>query len=211
MIMFKHLEVLVEEYSAEVALANLLPKLLPTYVDFDIRSFRGKTDLLKKLPDRLKGYRSWLPEDWRILVLCDRDDQDCQELKKHLEACATLSGFTTKTSAPNDQFTVLNRIAIEELESWFLGDAAAVSKAYPRIPETFSTRTRYRLPDEITGGTWEALQALLQRHGYHQGGLNKVEAARAISQFMAMAPKNNRSISFHSFCTGLSALINQDR
>ena len=59
--MFKHLEVLVEEYSAEAALNNLLPKILPTEIEFKILSFRGKTDLLKKLPSRLKGYRSWIP------------------------------------------------------------------------------------------------------------------------------------------------------
>ena len=94
--MFKHLEVLVEEYSAEVALQNLLPKILPTDVDFNIRSFRGKSDLLRKLPERLKGYRSWISEDYRILVLCDRDNENCHDLKKKLEDCAILSGFTTK-------------------------------------------------------------------------------------------------------------------
>jgi hypothetical protein len=56
-----HLEILVEEYSAEIALANLLPKILPPDVEFEIHSFQGKTDLLKKLPQRLKGYRPWLP------------------------------------------------------------------------------------------------------------------------------------------------------
>ncbi|WP_008313064.1 hypothetical protein [Leptolyngbya sp. PCC 6406] len=88
--MFTHLEVLVEEYSAEVALYNLLPKVLPEGVDFKIRSFQGKADLIKKLPQRLKGYRSWIPSDWRILVLCDRDQEDCRELKRKLEDHAIL-------------------------------------------------------------------------------------------------------------------------
>ncbi len=34
-----HLEVLVEEYSAEVVLKNLLPKILPSDVEFEIHSF----------------------------------------------------------------------------------------------------------------------------------------------------------------------------
>ncbi|MEQ9372745.1 MAG: hypothetical protein RIG63_27555 [Coleofasciculus chthonoplastes F3-SA18-01] len=80
-----HLEVLVEEYSAKVALDNLLPKILPSDVEFELHSFQGKSDLLKKLPQRLKGYRSWLPDDWRIVVLCDRDNDDYQDLKKALK------------------------------------------------------------------------------------------------------------------------------
>lgn len=200
-----HLEVLVEEYSAEEALENLLPKLLPSHVDFKIISFRGKPDLLKKLPDRLKGYRSWLPSDWKIVVLCDRDDDDCLKLKQELEGFSAKSGFPTPSTASNNQFCVLNRIAVEELEAWFLGDALAVSKAYPKVKATFATQSKYRLPDEIIGGTWEALERLLRNKGYHPGGLNKVEAARAIS--MHMNPECNRSVSFQQFCNGLAALV----
>lgn len=200
-----HLEFLVEEYSAEVALENLLPKILPSHVEFEIRSFQGKSDLLKKLPQRLKGYRSWLPKDWRIIVLCDRDDDDCQNLKKTLEEHTILSGFTTKTSALGTPFTVLNRIAIEELEAWFLGDAKAIERAYPRVSAVFSKQKRYRTPDMIKGGTWEALQSLLQSKGYHPGGLNKVEAARDISQHMQV--QDNQSVSFQCFCSGLTALV----
>jgi len=202
-----HLEVLVEEYSAEVALQNLLPKVLPSYVEFAIRSFQGKTDLLKKLPQRLKAYRPWLPKDWRIVVLCDRDNEDCQALKKKLEEYAVQSGFTTKSSTLDQQFTVLNRIVIEELEAWFLGDAQAVVKAYSCVPANFANRKRYRDPDAITGGTWEALQSLLQSKGYFPGGLNKVEAARTISQCMEI--QNNCSASFQCFHSGLTALIEQ--
>ena len=202
--MFTNLEVLVEEYSAEVALEHLLPKILPVGIDFNIRHFRGKPDLLKQLPRRLKGYRSWIPDDWRILVLCDRDNEDCYELKKQMENCAILSGFTTKTSSRSNQFIVLNRIAIEELEAWFLGDAQALTKAYPRVPKSFATQKRYRTPDSISGGTWEALQGLLQTHSYHMGGLNKVEAARDISQYLE--PTANCSTSFQAFHSGLLAL-----
>lgn len=205
--MFTHLEVLVEEYSAEVALYNLLPKVLPEGVEFQIRSFQGKADLIKKLPKRLKAYRSWIPSEWRILVLCDRDQENCHELKKKLEDHTILSGFTTKTTHPNGCFTVVNRIAIEELEAWFLGDSNAVVKAYPRVSENFSTQSRYRNPDEITGGTWEALEALLQNKKYHLGGLNKIEAAQAISQHMK--PTDNRSPSFQSFCEGIASLRRQ--
>ena len=203
-----HLEVLVEEYSAEVALDNLLPQILPSHTEFRIIAFRGKDDLLKKLPNRLKGYQAWLPEGWRILVLCDRDDDDCLKLKAKLETLAIQNGFTTPSSRSSNQFVVLNRIIIEELEAWFLGDAAAISKAYPKIKSTFATRSKYRIPDEISGGTWEALERLLQANGYHPGGLNKVEAARSISAHMT--PAQNRSVSFQCFRTGLAALLQQN-
>lgn len=200
-----HLEVLVEEYSAEAALSNLLPKLLPAHVSFRILTFRGKADLLKKLPHRLKGYRKWIPEDWRILVLCDRDNADCLQLKQKLESAATCAGFTTKATAVNGQFVVLNRIIIEELEAWFFGDAEAVLAAYPKVDETFASQRKHRIPDEIVGGTWEALERLFQRKGYYPSGLNKVEAARSIS--FHMTPSENKSASFQCFCNGITALL----
>jgi hypothetical protein len=201
--MFSHLEVLVEEYSAAVVLDNLLPQMLPKGVEFEIRSFQGKTDLIKQLPARLKGYRSWIPKDWRILVLCDRDQENCYALKEKLESLAVSSGFTTKTSHPDGFFSVVNRIVIEELEAWLLGDPDAVVTAYPRVPKSFSRQRRYRSPDDIVGA-WEALEALLQSKRYHLGGLNKVEAARKISQHMN--PRTNRSYSFNQFCEGVVSL-----
>lgn len=198
-----HLEILVEEYSAEVMIQSILPKILPEQCEFEIRSFRGKADLLKQLPRRLKGYRSWMPDDWRIVVLCDCDQEDCQKLKKKLEDYAILAGFTTKSSCNDSTFTVVNRIAIEELESWLLGDAKAVNQAYPKISINFIQRKRYREPDQIKGGTWEALEDLLQKKGYHQGGLNKVQAARDISKYMKV--NNNLSKSFHCFYTGVQS------
>ncbi|MEB3232578.1 MAG: DUF4276 family protein [Leptolyngbyaceae bacterium] len=132
-----HLEILVEEYSAEVALQNFLLQILPKTVEFEIRVFQGKAMLLKQLPLRLKGYRSWIPGNWRIVVLCDCDQDNCQKLKQQLENHAILAGFTTKSSCTNSGFTVVNRIAVEELDAWFLGDAIAISQAYPKVSKNF--------------------------------------------------------------------------
>ncbi|MDC0834154.1 DUF4276 family protein [Geitlerinema sp. CS-897] len=202
-----HIEFLVEEYSAEMALENLLLKFLPEDVTFQIHAFQGKRDLLKKLPDRLRGYRAWIPENYRIVVLCDRDNDNCFDLKQTLEQQAILCGFTTKSNYPSDDFVVLNRIAIEELEAWFLGDADAITKAYPKILPKFATQKRYRHPDEIVGA-WEALEKLLQSKNYHPGGLNKVEAARAISE--EMQPDLNRSPSFQCFFSGIKSILKTD-
>lgn len=200
-----HIEFLVEEFSAQAALQNLLPKILSAEITFDIHAFRGKDDLLGKLPARLQGYKPWMPSDYRIVVLVDRDRRDCRELKNKLEAIAAESGFITKTAASNQPFQLLNRIAIEELEAWFLGDVEALCAAYSGVPTSLAQQARYRNPDSVTGGTWEALEQVLQRAGHHRGGLEKVRAARDISQYMN--PETNRSPSFQILQSGLLAML----
>lgn len=129
-----HIEFLVEEESAEKALRILVPKIFDTDVHFDIHTFQGKRDLLQSLPSRLKGYRSWLPADWRIVVLIDEDRQDCVELKNKLEQAAQSAGFSTRSTPGADGgFQVINRLAVEELEAWFFGDVKAIVSAYPNV------------------------------------------------------------------------------
>ena len=143
-----HIEFLIEEASAQAALQSLLPKILGEQITFDIRVYRGKPDLLKKLPDRLKGYKSWIPSDWRIVVLIDEDREDCQDLKNKLEVISKNVGFVTKTSATQGEiFQVLNRIAIEELEAWFFGDIPAICAAYPNVSGNLGSKASYRDPD----------------------------------------------------------------
>lgn len=203
-----HLEVLVEEPSAEAALLMLLPKMLGPSVTFQIHTFQGKTDLLNKLRVRLRGYSSWIPADWRIAVLLDRDDDDCTELKDVLEEHCAVTNLPTKTTPGHGGlFTVLNRVACEELEAWFFGDHLALMQAYPGVPESLPSKAAYRDCDNIRGGTWEQLERVLQRAGHHQGGLAKIQAAREIAAHMDIA--RNRSPSFVAFRDGVRALIAQ--
>lgn len=196
-----HLEFLVEEPSMEAYLQGILPKILGQSASFNIYPYQGKADLLGKLANRLRGYRSWLPPDWRVFVVVDRDDQDCNVLKQQMEAAIVLSGLRTRSSG-ND-WQVVSRIAIEELEAWYFGDWAAVHSAFPKVPTTVPSQAKYRSPDQVTGGTWEAFQRVLQRAGYYPGGLRKVEAARLVSS--ASEPDRNRSASFRT----LHAAINE--
>lgn len=190
------LEILVEELSAETALRALMPKLLPG-VPYQIRVFRGKSDLLKKLPQRLAGYAAWPGVDARILVLVDRDEEDCHALRNRLDDAAASVGFEVSGSKRQ----VVNRIAIEELEAWFFGDVDALVAAYPRVPTSTASRSAFRDPDAVRGGTAEALERLLKAHGYHRGGLAKVGAARDISLHMNV--ERNRSRSFQVFRDGI--------
>ena len=192
-----HVEFLLEEESAEVALNNLLPKILPQQITYDFHVFQGKQDLIKKLPERFRGYRHWLPHDWIIVVLLDYDRGDCQELKTRLDVIAEREGFSTLSKVgPNGQFQVINRLAIKELEAWFFGDLPALHQAYPRIPLGLSRKKQYRNPDDIENA-WETLEKIFQRAGYYPGGLPKKEVARNISE--NMDPMHNRSKSFQVF------------
>ena len=158
-----HIELLVEEPSAEAALQELLPQIIGDTATFSIHPFQGKPDLMAKLSGRLRGYSHWLPVDWRIVVLVDTDEEDCQELKAQLEQAAQMADLATKSATlPGMSFQVLNRLAIEELEAWFFGDPEALHTAYPRVPSTLTKRALYRDPDAIRGGTWEALERVLQ-------------------------------------------------
>lgn len=201
-----HIEFLVEEESAEATLHILMPKLFGNVVSFTIHVFQGKHDLLEKLPQRLTGYSHWLPNDWRIVVLVDEDRQDCQELKTKLEETARAAGLMTWSMVRvGERFQILNRLAIEELEAWFFGDPDALVAAYPRVPANLGRQAKYRNPDEIAGGTWEALERVLQRAGYYPGGLPKVDTARQIA--MHMLPDRNKSRSFQKFRDALRAMI----
>jgi hypothetical protein len=201
-----HIEFLVEEPSAEAALINIVPKVLGEDPSFRIHAYQGKSDLLKRLLDRLKGYKHWLPEDGRIVVLIDADDEDCRGLKTKLEGIARSAGLLTKSEALlGSNFQVLNRLAIEELEAWFFGDVEALHAAYPRVSLSLGRKARYRNPDAIRGGTWEALERELKRVGYYLSGISKISNARAVS--VHMEPERNHSKSFQVFRKGLLNLV----
>lgn len=199
-------EFLLEEQSAEAALKQLVPKLLPAEVDCEYHSFQGKPDLLTKLPERLRGYSKRSIPDLRIVVLIDRDNDNCRALKRKVEGIIHNSHIVPVHSQSNaGSMKILTRIAIEEIEAWFLGDMMAIRKAYPRVPDHLEKRKGLRSPDEIKGGTWEYLERILQKHGYYRGGLEKIRAASEIAIYME--PSRNRSRSFQAFCQGLNKLI----
>ncbi|GAA4648799.1 DUF4276 family protein [Kistimonas scapharcae] len=201
--MLEKLIVFVEEISMEAALEGLLPGMLGD-VAFQIIRFQCKDDLLKQLPNRLRGYSSWLPANHAILVLVDRDDEDCVQLKQRLEQTATEAGLTTKAQ-DGERFQVVNRVVIEELEAWFFGDWQAVRQAYPRVAENVPRKKPYRDPDAIKGGTWEALEREMKRAGYFATGINKLECARQVGQYMN--PAQNRSASFNAFADAINTAL----
>lgn len=193
----EHLEVLVEEPSMEACLRELLPKILEGKATFSIYPSQCKQELIKVLPQRLRGYSSWLPLNYKIVVVVDRDDDDCKQLKEELEKIVAEAGLNSRTKVGANKWEVVTRIAIEELEAWFFGDINALRTAYPRLPENLSKKANFRNPDTIQGGTWEALERELKKAGYYRNGLRKIEVAREIGK--NINPHSNTSRSFQVF------------
>ena len=188
------------------ALEALLPGLMASHPPrWRIIEHRN---LLAELPARLRGYARQADPALRVLVLLDRDMRDCRLLKGRLEDAARAAGLATKsTPDPDRRFQVVNRIVIEELEAWFLGDVPALRAAFPGVPATLAARRGLRDPDAIRGGTWETLLRVLQQAGHYPGAtrLPKIEVARRVAA--GMQPDANRSASFQTFRAGLDALL----
>lgn len=181
----------------ETFLQVLLPRMLPEGPTFEIHPFGGKTDLLGKLDQRLRAYQRRLPPDWRLVVMVDRDNDDCHGLKAQLEESATNAGLRTRSQTGTGAWQLVNRVVIEELEAWYFGDWDAVCAAYPRLNPGIPRRSGYRDPDDIQGGTWEAFERILKRSGYFTTGLRKIEAAQAVATHISV--DQNRSRSFAHF------------
>jgi hypothetical protein len=202
--MISHIEFLVEEPSMEAALRLIVPKIVGD-LSFEVYPYQCKQDFLQKLPARIRGYAAWLPPDWRVVIILDRDDDTCLDLKQQLEIMVFGAGLRTRSQAAGGPFQVINRLAIEELEAWFFGDWEAVRIAYPNVSNSIPAKKGYRDPDVIAGGTWEALERTLRRAGYFRSGLRKIEAARKIAE--RMDPNRNRSNSFRAFRNALAEMV----
>ncbi len=192
-----HVEFLVEEYSTEVTLSVIVPKIIGSDHTFRIHNFQNKDRLLKRLKERMQSYSKLVQDDWRIVILVDQDRDNCLELKQKL--CEASSVVTQQKGN-----IVLHRIAVEELESWFLGDVPAIRAEYEKIPISLSQKAKFRNPDAIKGGTWEQLDGILKNYGY-ETGLQKSEFAARVSPHMDV--ENNLSRSFQVFRDGLRAIV----
>ncbi|GGW90002.1 DUF4276 family protein [Streptomyces lomondensis] len=200
------LEVLVEEESASEALKSVLAKITEgKRVKVGIRQFRGKPDLLKKLPDRLSGYAASRRrgEDVRVVVLVDRDTDDCVLLKRQLDKATADAGLVSRSRRDGSgTFHVLNRIAIRELEAWYFGDWAAVLAGFPKAPRT-APRAYRGNPDTPSGKCSDAFEAALRAEGIRIS--SKPEWGRRIGPHLNV--DENRSPSFVAFVTGVREIL----
>ncbi len=174
-----------EEPSAKEMLEGLLPRVLPPNAQIRYLVFRGKQDLEKNLVQKLRGWR--LPESV-FVVIRDQDSGDCQAVKQRLLAL----------SAQADKGDVLVRVACHEIESFYLGDLAAVEKGLNL--NGLSTRQnnhKYRNPDNLGNPSEELFKIT-------KGEYQKVSGSRAIGPHLDLT--NNRSHSFNVLVTGIRRL-----
>lgn len=212
-----HFEVLVEDSSGAALLEHLLPKILGSNGDehtWTVHHYNGvgsipkglkpKTDaakriLLDRLPKLLAGYGKALP-GVPVVVVLDTDRRDCVAFLKDLKGVAAACD-----PAPR----VLFRLAIEEVEAWYLGDRAAVLEAFPKAKR----RVLDQYQQDSVCGTWELLadavepggsQAILDE-GWPRPGEVKHAWAHAIGPLLDV--ERNLSPSFCKLRDGLRGLV----
>ncbi len=104
----------------------------------------------------------------------------------------------------------LFRLAIEEMEAWYLGDREALLAAYPRA----KAEVLRRYQQDSICGTWELLadaihpggSTAIKKAGWPLPGQVKAEWAEKIGPLLE--PQRNESPSFIKFCEGLHRLVN---
>ena len=135
-----------------------------------------------------------------LIVVCDLDQQCLSAFRQEL-----LTLVNACIPRPATHFC----IAVEEGEAWYLGDIAAVKKAYP----TAKDAVLYSYINDSICGTWETLaDALfsggakkLSNAGWQTVGKEKATWAERISPQMDV--DNNLSPSFCYFRNKLRRLI----
>lgn len=171
-----HIEILTEDSSGRRLLEHLMPKLIGQPGEshsWRLHAYRGigripkdlsassdpsRRILLDQLPRVLRGYVR-TPGIDAVVVVLDADTHDCAAFVAELRSLAKSCGASHLT---------LFRLAIEEMEAWYLGDRSALLHAYPRA----RMRTLDHYVQDSICGTWE-----LVAQAIHPGGARAIEKA----------------------------------
>lgn len=175
-----------EEPSAKEMLQGVLPRILPDKIFIRYVIFQGKQDLEKNLDIKL---RAWKLPNCSFIVMRDQDSGDCKEIKEKLANICEKAG----------KKGVLIRIACHELESFYLGDLAAVEKGLDlKGLERRKKQRKFRDPDLLANPSEEMFK--LTNNIY-----DKVSGSRAIAPYLAL--ESNTSKSFNTLISGIKNLI----
>ena len=212
-----HIEILVEDSSAEKLLRVLLPRFLGLQGEphtWRLHAYKGigripkglatkadpaKRILLDQLPKLLRGYGN-TPGIDAVVIVIDTDRRECAAFLAELRAVADACN-----PVPNTLF----RLAVEEVEAWYFGDQVALLTAYPRAKR--DVLGRY-VQDSVCG-TWELFadavhsggSAAIKKAGWPLPGQVKHEWAEKIGHLMD--PERNISPSFGKLRDGLRRLV----
>ena len=212
-----HIEILIEDSSGKKLLAAVLPKLLGVQGNphsWRVHAYKGigripknlnagadpaKRILLDQLPRILRGYGRTHGID-AVVVVLDTDKRNCVDFLSELQALAAGCGAPSNT---------LFRLAIEEVEAWYLGDRQALEAAYPRA----KADVLHRYVQDSACNTWELLadavypggSSAIKKAGWPLPGQVKHEWAEKIGPLLD--PESNVSPSFGKLRDGLRRLV----
>lgn len=214
-----HVEVLVEDASGKKFLEIILPMLWGDHGaphTWRVHAYKGvghvprglksgadpaRRVLLNRLPALLKGYDK-TPGIDAVVVVVDVDQRDCRVFLEELRQLAIDCGLRTMP---------MYRLAIEEMEAWYLGDREAVLKAWPGAK--VDVLNRY-VQDSVCG-TWEVLadaihpggSDAIRKDGWPLPGELKNRWAEQIAPLMNI--ECNESPSFAKLRDGLRRLVQE--
>jgi len=179
---------LLEEASIVEVLNVIVPDLVPKGITCRFVPHEGKNDLEKSIPRKLKAWRT---PGVRFVVVRDKDQGDCHAVKnKLLDLCR-------KGHRPD----TLVRIVCHHLESWYLGDLAAVETAFGAngIARRQNKR-KFRDPDALANAEQELCRIVPE--------YQKINGSRRIAPHLNL--ESNRSQSFNVFLAGVRRLVEED-
>ena len=158
----KFLQAFIEHYNEE----------MPEFqVEYDIKPYRGignvpkgenaknnkSAQLLSDLPKRLKAFNAILNDQPGscVFIVLDNDTRNTEEFYCQLNQIAEEAQIVI------DCYFC---IAVEEMESWLLGDREAILSAFPDTAARISTKLLNYQQDSICG-TWEILAEITTKGG----------------------------------------------
>lgn len=206
-----HIEICIEDASGEIFLRHMLPKIITdTEITYRVHSYHGigrlpgnlkdvtdpkKQTILAVLPKLIRGCANtpWIDA---LVIVVDADSRNCEDF------LAELKGVVHQVAS---KAVVMFRLAIEEMEAWYLGDQDAIKTAYPGAKIAVLNAYEY---DSICG-TWEYLAdaviaggaVAIKAAGWPAAGMIKAEWAETITPHMD--PDVNQSPSFQKLRDGL--------
>jgi hypothetical protein len=184
----KHLVFMLEEPSAREMLEGLVPRFLPEGIKLRCIVFEGKQDLEKQLVRKLRG---WRVPDTRFVVIRDQDGADCKAVKDRLRVLCDEAGHGD----------ALVRVACRELESFYLGDLAAVESGLNLTGlRRLQGKKKYRAPDRLGNPVHELRQLTNNKY-------QKLAGSRSIAPHLSL--DDNCSRSFQILLTGIRRLLDR--
>lgn len=166
----------------------ILPKVLPPEVQLRYFSFQGKQDLEKNIALRL---RHWNVPNTLFLVMRDQDSGDCIQVKNNL---------LTKVRESGKEDVSLVRVVCHELESFYLGDLAAVEQGLGTTGlSRLQNKKKFRDPDSLNNAKEELKK--ITKDKYQQ-----IAGSKNIAPYLEL-DESNRSTSFNILLNGIQRLV----